>query len=91
MLATFSDDNKENIDPSEMTVEMVVNSEDFEREHNVEVSEGAAFHDARSESSDSTYYDVNDDDDLDSFFDEEDVLVSPSGASNRPDKVLISI
>ena len=79
VLATYSEDDKENIDSSEMTVEMLDEYEDHIDER-AEESEEAAYHDARSDSSDSTYYDVNDnddDDDLDSFFDKEDVLVSP--------------
>ena len=51
-------------------------SDDLDNER-AEASEEAAYRDARSDSTDSTYYDVNDDDDLDSFFDEEDVLVFP--------------
>ena len=79
-LVKYSDEDKENIDPSEMTVEMLGDDANIEDER-IEASEGAVFHDARSESTDSIYYDVNDDDDLDSFFDEEDVLVSPPSAT----------
>ena len=59
-----------------LTVDMV-HHEDNEVDDNEEASVEDNYHDARSESSDSTYYDESNDHDLDSLFDEDDVLVSP--------------
>ena len=75
-LALCDDEDKENIDPSLLTVEMV-HHEDNEVDDDDDASAEAHYHDARSESSDSTYHDEMNDNDLDSFFDDNDVLVSP--------------
>ena len=75
-LALCDDEDKMNTDPSDLTVEMI-HHESNEVEDEDVASVEATYHDARSENSDSTYYDETKDHDLDSFFDEDDVLVSP--------------
>ena len=87
-LALCDDEIDDDDDPSVLSVEMIDHENDEMKEEDVDSVE-ATYHDAHSEDSDSTYYDETEDHDLDSFFDEEDVLVSPP--SPEPLKSVIDL
>ena len=83
--ASFDEGNKENVEPSEMIVENLSDeanlpNEDEEQETNNEpedIDTGLSVGAMEKDSDYSTYYDTQEDHDLDSFFDEDDVLVYP--------------
>ena len=84
--ALFDESNKENVEPSEMIVENLSDVENLPDENeeprtddpSEDIVTEPSVEEMAEDSDDSTYYDVQDDHDLDSFFEVDDVLVYPS-------------